>query len=165
MDLRKLKTLIDLVSESNVAELEITEPEGKVRIVKSQGAQYTPATHGSGLTPMPIASIDLNAPQSASVLTPTAQDPSNVPTQPTPLTSSAHVVKSPMVGTFYRSASPESAPFVEVGTVVKEGETICIIEAMKILNEIEADKSGTITKIHALNAQAVEYGSALFDIE
>jgi acetyl-CoA carboxylase biotin carboxyl carrier protein len=165
MDLRKLKTLIDLVSESNVAELEITEPEGKVRIVKSQGAQYTPATHGSGLTPMPIASIDLNAPQSASVLTPTAQDPSNVPAQPTPLTSSAHVVKSPMVGTFYRSASPESAPFVEVGTVVKEGETICIIEAMKILNEIEADKSGTITKIHALNAQAVEYGSALFDIE
>jgi len=165
MDLRKLKTLIDLVSESNVAELEITEPEGKVRIVKSQGAQYTPATHGSGLTPMPIASIDLNAPQSASVLTPTAQDPSNVPVQPTPLTSSAHVVKSPMVGTFYRSASPESAPFVEVGTVVKEGETICIIEAMKILNEIEADKSGTITKIHALNAQAVEYGSALFDIE
>lgn len=165
MDLRKLKTLIDLVSESNVAELEITEPEGKVRIVKSQGAQYTPATHGSGLTPMPIASIDLNAPQSASVLTPTAQDPSNVPAQPTPLTSSAHVVKSPMVGTFYRSASPESAPFVEVGTVVKEGETICIIEAMKILNEIEADKSGTITKIYALNAQAVEYGSALFDIE
>lgn len=165
MDLRKLKTLIDLVSESNVAELEITEPEGKVRIVKSQGAQYTPATHGSGLTPMPIASIDLNAPQSASVLTPTAQDPSNVPAQPTPLTSSAHVVKSPMVGTFYRSASPESAPFVEVGAVVKEGETICIIEAMKILNEIEADKSGTITKIHALNAQAVEYGSALFDIE
>jgi acetyl-CoA carboxylase biotin carboxyl carrier protein len=165
MDLRKLKTLIDLVSESNVAELEITEPEGKVRIVKSQGAQYTPATHGSGLTPMPIASIDLNAPQSASVLTPTAQDPSNVPAQATPLTSLAHVVKSPMVGTFYRSASPESAPFVEVGTVVKEGETICIIEAMKILNEIEADKSGTITKIHALNAQAVEYGSALFDIE
>jgi acetyl-CoA carboxylase biotin carboxyl carrier protein len=165
MDLRKLKTLIDLVSESNVAELEITEPEGKVRIVKSQGAQYTPATHGSGLTPMPIASIDLNAPQPASVLTPMAQDPSHVPAQSTPVTPSAHVVKSPMVGTFYRSASPESAPFVEVGTVVKEGETICIIEAMKILNEIEADKSGTITKIHALNAQAVEYGSALFDIE
>ena len=165
MDLRKLKTLIDLVSESNVAELEITEPEGKVRIVKSQGIQYTPATHGSGLTPMPISSIDLNAPQSASVLTPMAQDPSHVPVQSTPVTPSAHVVKSPMVGTFYRSASPESAPFVEVGTVVKEGETICIIEAMKILNEIEADKSGTITKIHALNAQAVEYGSALFDIE
>ena len=165
MDLIKLKTLIDLVSESNVAELEITEPEGKVRIVKSQGAQYTPATQGSGLTPMPIASIDLNAPQPASVLTPMAQDPSHVPAQSTPVTPSAHVVKSPMVGTFYRSASPESAPFVEVGTVVKEGETICIIEAMKILNEIEADKSGTITKIHALNAQAVEYGSALFDIE
>ena len=79
--------------------------------------------------------------------------------------AAGHIVKSPMVGPFYRSASPESAPFVEVGQVVKEGETICIIEAMKILNEIEADKSGTITKIHAQNAQAVEYGSALFDIE
>jgi acetyl-CoA carboxylase biotin carboxyl carrier protein len=165
MDLRKLKTLIDLVSESNVAELEITEPEGKVRIVKSQGSQYTPVANSSGLTPMPIASIDLNATQPAPAVLPATQDESNAPAQASPVAASAHVVKSPMVGTFYRSASPESAAFVEVGTVVKEGQTICIIEAMKILNEIEADKSGTITKIHPQNAQAVEYGSALFDIE
>jgi acetyl-CoA carboxylase biotin carboxyl carrier protein len=161
MDLRKLKTLIDLVSESNVAELEITEPEGKVRIVKSVGIQYTP-TSSSGLTSMPISAIDLGAMQPAGQA---AQETSIAPAASAPLASTAHVVKSPMVGTFYRSASPESAPFVEVGQVVKEGETICIIEAMKILNEIEADKSGTITKIHAQNAQAVEYGSALFDIE
>ena len=165
MDLRKLKTLIDLVSESNVAELEITEPEGKVRIVKSQGAQYTPGANSSGLTPMPIASIDLNATQPAPAVLPATQDASNAPPQASPVASAAHVVKSPMVGTFYRSASPESAAFVEVGSVVKEGQTICIIEAMKILNEIEADKSGTIAKIHPQNAQAVEYGSALFDIE
>jgi acetyl-CoA carboxylase biotin carboxyl carrier protein len=165
MDLRKLKTLIDLVSESNVAELEITEPEGKVRIVKSQGVQYTPGANSSGLTPMPIASIDLNATQPAPAVLPATQDASNAPAQASPVASAAHVVKSPMVGTFYRSASPESAAFVEVGSVVKEGQTICIIEAMKILNEIEADKSGTIVKIHPQNAQAVEYGSALFDIE
>ena len=164
MDLRKLKTLIDLVSESNVAELEITEPEGKVRIVKSVGVQYTPSASSSGLSPMPISAIDLGALQPGG---PSAQEATSAPTTPAPVSaaSTAHVVKSPMVGTFYRSASPESAPFVEVGQVVKEGETICIIEAMKILNEIEADKSGTITKIHAQNAQAVEYGSALFDIE
>ncbi len=162
MDLRKLKTLIDLVSESNVAELEITEPEGKVRIVKSVGVQYTPSASSSGLSPMPISAIDLGALQPGG---PSAQEAASAPTTPAPAASTAHVVKSPMVGTFYRSASPESAPFVEVGQVVKEGETICIIEAMKILNEIEADKSGTITKIHAQNAQAVEYGSALFDIE
>ena len=171
MDLRKLKTLIDLVSESNVAELEITEPEGKVRIVKSQGAQYTPAPGYAAQTSHGIASIDLNGPaptgaplqQDGSSQSPAAALAQAPASQPAP--SSAHVVKSPMVGTFYRSASPESAPFVEVGSVVKEGETICIIEAMKILNEIEADKSGTIIKIHAQNAQAVEYGSALFDIE
>ena len=162
MDLRKLKTLFDLVSESNVAELEITEPEGKVRIVKSVGVQYTPSASSSGLSPMPISAIDLGALQPGG---PSAQEAASAPTPPAPAASTAHVVKSPMVGTFYRSASPESAPFVEVGQVVKEGETICIIEAMKILNEIEADKSGTITKIHAQNAQAVEYGSALFDIE
>jgi acetyl-CoA carboxylase biotin carboxyl carrier protein len=169
MDLRKLKTLIDLVSESNVAELEITEPEGKVRIVKSTGVQYTPAPGYSNPVPHGITSIDLNAP--APAVAPSQQEgagQASVPSSalaPAPTPSAAHVVKSPMVGTFYRSASPESAAFVEVGSVVKEGETICIIEAMKILNEIEADKSGTITKIHAQNAQAVEYGSALFDIE
>lgn len=165
MDLRKLKTLIDLVSESNVAELEITEPEGKVRIVKSQGAQYTPGANSSGLTPMPIASIDLNATQPAPAVLPATQDASNAPAQASPVASAAHVVKSPMVGTFYRSASPESAAFVEVGSVVKEGQTICIIEAMKILNEIESDKSGRVAKILCENGQAVEYGQAMFIIE
>ncbi len=161
MDLRKLKTLIDLVSESNVAELEITEPEGKVRIVKSSGALQQPQVYStSGVVPMPVQSIDLSA-ASAPNPAPEASQAS----APAPAASEAHVVKSPMVGTFYRSASPESPPFVEVGSVVKEGDTICIVEAMKILNEIEADKSGTITKIYAQNAQAVEYGSALFAIE
>jgi acetyl-CoA carboxylase biotin carboxyl carrier protein len=161
MDLRKLKTLIDLVSESNVAELEITEPEGKVRIVKSSGAsQPAQAYSASGVVAMPVQSIDLSA---ANPPAPVVEATPSV--AQAPATTEAHVVKSPMVGTFYRSASPEAAPFVEVGSVVKEGDTICIVEAMKILNEIEADKSGTITKIYAQNAQAVEYGSALFAIE
>lgn len=149
MDLRKLKTLIDLVSESNVSELEITEAEGKVRIVKSGGAvvqQYVPA-------PMP-------APAAAAAPAPVAELPAPVAVAPT-----GHVVKSPMVGTFYRSSSPGAKAFVEVGSQVKEGETVCIIEAMKILNEIEADKSGTVTKILGENGQAVEYGQPLFVIE
>ena len=149
MDLRKLKTLIDLVSESNVSELEITETEGKVRIVKSGGAvvqQYVPA-------PMP-------APAAAAAPAPVAELPAPVAAAPT-----GHVVKSPMVGTFYRSSSPGAKAFVEVGSQVKEGETVCIIEAMKILNEIEADKSGTVTKILGENGQAVEYGQPLFVIE
>ena len=150
MDLRKLKTLIDLVSDSNVSELEITEAEGKVRIVKS----------------MPQATqMPLNAVQYAAAPSPVAAAPVADVVAAAPEVASGHTVKSPMVGTFYRSASPGAASFVEIGSVVKEGDTLCIIEAMKILNEIEADKSGTITKIHALNAQAVEYGSALFDIE
>lgn len=146
MDLRKLKTLIDLVSESNVSELEITEAEGKVRIVKSGGApmvmQYAPPA------PAPVAAAPV-----APVIAEAAAAPAG------------HAVKSPMVGTFYRSASPGAKAFVEVGSQVKEGETICIIEAMKILNEIEADKSGTITRILCENGQAVEYGQALFMIE
>jgi acetyl-CoA carboxylase biotin carboxyl carrier protein len=149
MDLRKLKTLIDLVSESNVSELEITEAEGKVRIVKSGGTvvqQYVPA---------PVA-----APVAAPAAAPVAELPAPAAAAPT-----GHVVKSPMVGTFYRASSPGAKSFVEVGSVVKEGETICIIEAMKILNEIEADKSGTITRILGENGQAVEYGQPLFVIE
>ena len=149
MDLRKLKTLIDLVSESNVSELEITEAEGKVRIVKSGGAvvqQYVPA-------PMPAAAA-------AAAPATVAELPASVAAAPT-----GHVVKSPMVGTFYRSSSPGAKAFVEVGSQVKEGETVCIIEAMKILNEIEADKSGTVTKILGENGQAVEYGQPLFVIE
>ncbi len=150
MDLRKLKTLIDLVSESNVSELEITEAEGKVRIVKSEGKvvqQYVAA---------PVAAPVAAAPAAA----PAAELPA-----PAAAAESGHVVKSPMVGTFYRSSSPGAKPFVDVGTEVKEGDTICIIEAMKILNEIEADKSGKITRILGENGQAVEYGQPLFVIE
>lgn len=151
MDLRKLKTLIDLVSESNVSELEITEAEGKVRIVKSGGAvvqQYVPAP-----VQAPVAAAAPAAPVA------------ELPAPPAPAVPTGHVVKSPMVGTFYRSSSPGAKPFVEVGSQVKEGETICIIEAMKILNEIEADKSGTVTRILGDNGQAVEYGQPLFVIE
>ncbi|MBS7778896.1 MAG: acetyl-CoA carboxylase biotin carboxyl carrier protein [Comamonas sp.] len=149
MDLRKLKTLIDLVSESNVSELEITEAEGKVRIVKSEGKvlqQYVAAPVAAPVAPAPAAA-------------PTAELPAPVAAE------TGHVVKSPMVGTFYRSSSPGAKPFVELGSEVKEGETICIIEAMKILNEIEADKSGKITRILGENGQAVEYGQPLFVIE
>ena len=150
MDLRKLKTLIDLVSESNVSELEITEAEGKVRIVKSSGAPL--------VMQQPVAMVA--APAAAPAGAPAAPAADAAPAAP-----AGHAVKSPMVGTFYRSASPGAKPFVELGSVVKEGETICIIEAMKILNEIEADKSGTVTKILSENGQAVEYGQPLFIIE
>ena len=151
MDLRKLKTLIDLVSESNVSELEITEAEGKVRIVKAAPqVMAAPITYSmQPAQPMPAAP----AVEVASA-TPAA------PAQPP-----GHAVKSPMVGTFYRASSPGAKPFVEVGDTVKEGDTICIVEAMKILNEIEADKSGTVTQVLAQNGQAVEYGQALFVIE
>jgi len=151
MDLRKLKTLIDLVSESNISELEITETEGKVRIVKGGGAapvQYVqtvaaPAAPAGGAPAAP-ALASAPAPEAA---------------------PAGHAIKSPMVGTFYRSSSPGAAAFVEIGSKVNEGDTVCIIEAMKILNEIEADKSGTITQILGENGQAVEYGQPLFIIE
>ncbi|GAA4418445.1 acetyl-CoA carboxylase biotin carboxyl carrier protein [Acidovorax lacteus] len=153
MDLRKLKTLIDLVSESNVSELEITEAEGKVRIVKSAGTVVqqvvaAPAAPAAAAAPVAAPVAGLPAPAAAA-----------------PAAPSGHVVKSPMVGTFYRSSSPGAKPFVEIGSQVKEGETLCIIEAMKILNEIEADKSGTVTRILGENGQAVEYGQPLFIIE
>jgi acetyl-CoA carboxylase biotin carboxyl carrier protein len=150
MDLRKLKTLIDLVSESNVSELEITEAEGKVRIVKGGPAmvQTMPAPAA-----MPMAAAPALAPAAGAA-------PAAAPEAP-----KGHTVKSPMVGTFYRAASPGAKSFVEVGSQVKEGETICIIEAMKILNEIEADKGGTVTQILCENGQAVEYGQPLFIIE
>jgi acetyl-CoA carboxylase biotin carboxyl carrier protein len=153
MDLRKLKTLIDLVSESNVSELEITEAEGKVRIVKGGVAQvqaYAPAM-AYAQAPAPAG-----APAAVAAV-PLATEPAAAP--------AGHTVKSPMVGTFYRSSAPGAKAFVEVGAVVKEGDTICIIEAMKILNEIEADKSGTITKILCENGQAVEFGQPMFVIE
>jgi acetyl-CoA carboxylase biotin carboxyl carrier protein len=151
MDLRKLKTLIDLVSESNVSELEITEAEGKVRIVKGGGAVVQ---HFAQPPSQPVGAQALAA-------------PATVPAAPAPVAAApaGHMVKSPMVGTFYRSASPGAKPFVEIGAQVKEGETICIIEAMKILNEIESDKTGTITQILCENGQAVEYGQPLFVVE
>jgi acetyl-CoA carboxylase biotin carboxyl carrier protein len=151
MDLRKLKTLIDLVSESNVSELEITEAEGKVRIVKG-GPAVVHGVHAPMQMPM----------QAAPALAP-APAPAAAPAAPE--APAGHTVKSPMVGTFYRASAPGAKSFVEVGSQVKEGETICIIEAMKILNEIEADKSGTIKEILCENGQAVEYGQPLFVIE
>lgn len=153
MDLRKLKTLIDLVSDSNVSELEITEAEGKVRIVKGGG----PVAHS--YAPAPAVAVAAPAPAAA----PVAAAAAPVPVVAEP--EVGHTVKSPMVGTFYRASAPGAKSFVEVGDVVKEGDTICIIEAMKILNEIEADKSGTISRILCENGQAVEYGQALFIIE
>ncbi|MDT8989776.1 acetyl-CoA carboxylase biotin carboxyl carrier protein [Curvibacter sp. APW13] len=156
MDLRKLKTLIDLVSESNVSELEITEAEGKVRIVKTAPAQVQAYVPAAAYAPAPVAAaVPSAAAASAAPVAPSAA----------PEAESGHKVKSPMVGTFYRSSAPGAKPFVEIGSVVKEGDTICIIEAMKILNEIEADKSGTITQILSDNGQAVEYGQPLFVIE
>ena len=148
MDLRKLKTLIDLVSESNISELEITEAEGKVRIVKSD-------PHPAGTPQMMV----MPAPALAPAALPAA------PVAAAPAVEAGHVVKSPMVGTFYRSSSPGGKPLVELSSAVKEGEAICIIEAMKIMNEIEADASGTVTRILCENGQAVEFGQPLFMIE
>jgi len=151
MDLRKLKTLIDLVSESNVSELEITEAEGKIRIVKGG----VPGQQIYATSPMHAAPLM----QTQGVPVVAAEVAAEVPAAPL-----GHTVKSPMVGTFYRSSSPGAASFVEVGSVVKEGDTICIIEAMKILNEIEADKSGTVTQVLCQNGQAVEYGQPMLVI-
>ncbi len=154
MDLRKLKTLIDLVSDSNVSELEITEAEGKVRIVK--GGYGGGAIGGQGMA---------QAYQAASAPAPVApQVAVSADVVATPVANPNQVVKSPMVGTFYRSASPGAKAFVEIGQVVKAGETICIIEAMKILNEIESDHSGTVSRILCENGEAVEYGQPLFEV-
>jgi acetyl-CoA carboxylase biotin carboxyl carrier protein len=152
MDLRKLKTLIDLVAESDIAELEVTEGESKVRIVKSSAM---PQNQMMMMQPQGIPQYHA-APAPAAA--PVAAAPA-VAAEPT-----GHIVKSPMVGTFYRSSAPGSPAFVEVGSVVKEGETLCIIEAMKLLNEIDADKSGTITQILVENGQPVEFGQPLFVI-
>ena len=146
MDLRKLKTLIDLVAESGIAELEITEGEGsKVRIVKfSQAVQPVAYAAPPAAAPAPAAAAEA------------APAPAAVPT--------GHAVKSPMVGTFYRSPNPGSPAFVQIGQAVKEGEPLCIIEAMKLLNEIEADKTGVIKEILVENGEPVEYGQPLFVI-
>ncbi|WP_286747809.1 acetyl-CoA carboxylase biotin carboxyl carrier protein [Aquabacterium sp. UBA2148] len=151
MDLRKLKTLIDLVSESNVSELEITEADGKVRIVKAGAAPVVMQTVAAA--PAMVAPAAVAAPAAAAA--PAAEAPAET----------GHVVKSPMVGTFYRASSPGAKAFAEVGDQVKAGQAVCIIEAMKIMNEIEADQDGTITKILVDNGQPVEYGQPLFVIE
>jgi acetyl-CoA carboxylase biotin carboxyl carrier protein len=153
MDLRKLKTLIDLVSESGISELEVTEGEGKVRIVKNAPPVYVqPTTQYAPQYPQP-------APAAAA---PGAIDAPAAPATPAAAAPQGHVVTSPMVGTFYRAPSPGADPFVQVGDTVKEGQTICIIEAMKLLNEIESDKSGVVKEILVENGQAVEYGQPLF---
>jgi len=152
MDLRKLKTLIDLVAESDIAELEVTEGESKVRIVKSS------AIPQNQMVMLPQQGVQQYAAAPAAAPAPAAAAPV-VAAEPT-----GHVVKSPMVGTFYRSSAPGAAAFVEVGTNIKEGDTLCIIEAMKLLNEIDADVSGVVTKILVENGQPVEFGQPLFVI-
>jgi acetyl-CoA carboxylase biotin carboxyl carrier protein len=150
MDLRKLKTLIDLVSESTITELEITEAEGKVRIVKAGAPAAAPAAAVvAAAASAPIVAVS----PVASVVPEAAAEPEG------------RTIKSPMVGTFYRSASPGAKAFVEVGDPIKEGEPVCIIEAMKIMNEIESDTSGKIVRILCENGQAVEFGQPLFIVE
>jgi len=155
MDLRKLKTLIDLVAESDISELEVTEGEGKVRIVKS--------------SPVPQGQMVMMQPQMQAMQqgmpAPAAAPVAAAPAAPAaPAAVEGHVVKSPMVGTFYRAASPGSAPFVDIGKNVNSGDTLCIIEAMKLLNEIESDFSGSIKQILVENGQPVEFGQPLFII-
>jgi len=153
MDIRKIKKLIEIINDSDIAEIEISEGEESVRITR-----YT-ATAPTAVTMLPQQSL----PDVATAPVATAATTSSV--EPTPQVPSGHAVKSPMVGTFYRSASPGAPVFVEVGQKVSEGETLCIIEAMKILNQIEADKSGTIAQILVENAEPVEYDQPLFIIE
>jgi len=149
MDLRKLKTLIELVETSGIAELEIQEGEERVRITRA-GAQNHQAVMFQAPQPMQMAAAPAPAPVAVEPAAPAAPE--------------GHVVKSPMVGTFYRSSSPGAKPFVEVGDTIQQGDALCIIEAMKLMNEIEADASGTIKAILAENGQAVEYGQSLFVI-
>jgi len=152
MDLRKLKTLIDLVAESDIAELEVTEGESKVRIVKSSGA--------------PQSQVVMMQPQSMpqTMPMPAAAPAASTAAPAAPAEPEGHIVKSPMVGTFYRASAPSNPPFVEVGSTVKSGDTLCIIEAMKLLNEIDADASGVVKQILVENGQPVEFGQPLFVI-
>lgn len=150
MDLRKLKTLIDLVAESDIAELEVTEGESKVRIVKTSAQ---PQNQMVMMQPQGMHQQTAAAPIAATPAIPAA------PAEP-----EGHIVKSPMVGTFYRSSAPGTAPYIEIGSSVKEGETLCIIEAMKLLNEIDADATGVIKQILVENGQPVEFGQPLFVI-
>lgn len=156
MDLRKLKTLIDLVAESNISELEITEGDGQVRIVKAPPPAPAPINYHA----MPAPMMAPMAPAPGVAAAPLA---AAAPT--TPAIPEGHPVLSPMVGTFYRAPQPGADPFVQVGDTVAEGDTLCIIEAMKLLNEIEADKSGRVKAILVENGQPVEFGQPLFVIE
>ena len=154
MDLRKLKTLIDLVEASDISELELTEGEEKVKISRQNNM-------GASLTPTNYVQQHIRPPLNQQPQTQTDTLEDKIDTSPT---ENKNIITSPMVGTFYRSASPDSAPFIDIGSTVKKGETLCIIEAMKILNEIESDKEGTITKILIENGQPVEFGQPLFEI-
>jgi acetyl-CoA carboxylase biotin carboxyl carrier protein len=156
MDLRKLKTLIDLVQQSGIAELEITEGEEKVRI--SRGTSVAGVVAPGQPNTVCIAPVTAPAaPDAAAALAGGAPEPApQAPAEP-----QGHVIKSPMVGTFYRSASPGAKPFVEIGQAVKAGETVCIIEAMKLLNEIEADRDGVVKEVLVENGEPVEYGQPL----
>lgn len=149
MDLRKLKTLIELVEDSGIAELEISEGEERVRITRTVSASQ----HVIAAAPQVVAAAPATAPAAASVA------PAAAPAAP-----EGHIVKSPMVGTFYRSASPGAKPFADVGQSVNAGDTLCIIEAMKLLNEIDADQAGVIKAILVENGQPVEFGQPLFVI-
>ena len=155
MDLRKLKTLIYLVYESNVSELVITEADDKVRIVKAGAAPVVMMQAAPQAAPVAAAAA---APAAAEAAPAAAAAPA-------PAVETGHVVTSPMVGTFYRASSPGAKAFAEVGDTVKAGQAVCIIEAMKIMNEIEADKDGVISKILVENGKPVEYGQLLFIIE
>lgn len=165
MDLRKLKTLIDLVSESSISELEITEAEGKVRIVRSgvaAGSGFPATAYAQPIAasaPAVMAAVPTQA-LAAAVAPATASDA----TEAAPA-ASGQIIKSPMVGTFYASSSPGAKALVEVGQAIKEGDTVCIIEAMKIMNEIESDFAGTVKRCLVNNGQAVEFGQPLFEIE
>jgi acetyl-CoA carboxylase biotin carboxyl carrier protein len=151
MDLRKLKKLIDLVEESGISELELTEGEESVRISRQGQAVQQPQQYSLPQQPAPIQN-DIPIPKANVVKEDKVQE-------------NGDALTSPMVGTFYRSSSPEADPYVEVGSTVKKGDTLCIVEAMKLLNEIEADRDGTIKKILVENAQPVEFGEPLFIIE
>jgi acetyl-CoA carboxylase biotin carboxyl carrier protein len=152
MDLRKLKTLIELVESSGISELEVTEGEEKVRIVKSGGAP-------------PGQMMMVSAPATAALVPAPAPAVAAPAAAPVPAATTGYTVKSPMVGSFYRSASPTSGAFVDIGSKVAEGDTVCIIEAMKLMNEIQTEKAGTVTQILVENGQPVEYGQPLFVIE
>ena len=162
MDLRKLKTLIELVQESGIAELEVTEGEEKVRITRTVANTMQPFMHYA--TPMmaQMPQPGMGMQQAAAMQ---AAAPGTPMVAAAPVEPEGHAVKSPMVGTFYRSAAPGAKPFVDVGSTVSVGDTICIIEAMKLMNEIECDKAGVVKAIMVESGQAVEYGQPMFMIE